>query len=369
MKGNENMVKVLLVSGISGNGGTQTWTREYLKSYDSDRFKLVHVNMSARRGLIPEASLLKRIFDGLLDLRDVYVDVRTALRSHDIRIMHAATSGSLGTLRDYLLAKVAKRFKVKCVLHCHYGCIAEDLSKGGLLSKLLKSAIKLYDEVWVLDTKSKNFLNSMPEYSGKVYVAPNFIETPRSLAIEPKLYTRVAFVGNIVPTKGVFELIEAIKDLPNTQLLLVGPAEKDVQKHINSLINGIESTRVQMLGRLPNEEAVSLMSNVDIVALPTYYPWEAFPISILEAMSRGALVLSCARSAIPDMLTSIDGTLCGIIVPPQSSQAIKDAIIWCQENSHLADQLREKAYTKVSHCYTKEIVFNKYTSLYSLLID
>ena len=45
MKGNENMVKVLLVSGISGNGGTQTWTREYLKSYDSDRFKLVHVNI------------------------------------------------------------------------------------------------------------------------------------------------------------------------------------------------------------------------------------------------------------------------------------------------------------------------------------
>lgn len=56
--------------------------------------------------------------------------------------MHAASTGSLGTLRDYLLARLAKKYKVKCIMHCHYGCIKDDYQKGGVLSLMLK---KRYD--------------------------------------------------------------------------------------------------------------------------------------------------------------------------------------------------------------------------------
>lgn len=74
------MKKVLFVSGTSGNGGTQTWTKQYLENYKSNDFELVHVNLSARRGLLAEASLFKRIIDGLLDLREVYYDVKRVLK-------------------------------------------------------------------------------------------------------------------------------------------------------------------------------------------------------------------------------------------------------------------------------------------------
>ena len=63
------MNKVLFVSGTSGNGGTQTWTRQYLNNYKSEDFELVHVNLSARRGLLAEASFVKRVIDGLLDFK------------------------------------------------------------------------------------------------------------------------------------------------------------------------------------------------------------------------------------------------------------------------------------------------------------
>ena len=69
-----------------------------------------------------------------------------------------------------------------------------------------------------------------------------------------------------------------------------------------------------------------------MIALPTYYPSEAFPISILEAMSRGKMVISCPRAAIKDMLTAVDGKPCGILVREKSVDDIVDAIKWCQEN-------------------------------------
>lgn len=62
-------IKYYLFLVRHGNGGTQTWTRQILDKYKSQDFKLVHVDLSTRRGLLAEASILKRIIDGLLDFK------------------------------------------------------------------------------------------------------------------------------------------------------------------------------------------------------------------------------------------------------------------------------------------------------------
>lgn len=361
------MKKVLFVSGVSGNGGTQTWTREYLNSLNSDEFELHHVNLSSRRGLKAEASLLERIKDGLLDLKDVYEDVKKALSNNSLPVMHAATSGSLGTLRDYVLIKLAHKYGTKGIMHCHYGCIAKDYKNKGFMGWLLRKTLNQYDQIWVLDTQSENFLKSKDNLKDKVFLAPNFIEVGEVLNITPKNYRTVAFIGNLVPTKGVFELTQAVKKIPNTRLLLIGPTEPKIKEKLVELI-GNDSDRIELLGKRDNKEVVRLLKSIDIIALPTYYPWEAFPISILEAMSNGCLVLSCARAAIPDMLTDVDGKGCGLLVEPKSYTSIVEAILWCQNNADKADQMRAKAFEKVKTVYNKRTVFGKYIEFYRKLI-
>ena len=110
------------------------------------------------------------------------------------------------------------------------------------------------------------------------------------------------------------------------------------------------------------------MHEVDIVALPTYYPWEAFPISIIEAMSLTKMVISCPRAAIPDMLTDLDGNPCGILVPEKSVDGIVDAIMWCQTHKKEADKMCQKAYEKVYNCYRKEVVYKLYRENYRRLL-
>ena len=106
-----------------------------------------------------------------------------------------------------------------------------------------------------------------------------------------------------------------------------------------------------------------------MICLASYYPWEAFPISIIEAMSYGKFIIASRRAAIPDMLTDLDGNCCGYFVREQSADDIAKAIIWCQTHPEEADALCAKAYEKVKTCYRTDVIYSLYRELYRKLIE
>ena len=159
-----------------------------------------------------------------------------------------------------------------------------------------------------------------------------------------------------------------MKSADDTVLTIIGPGNESVVQHIKEIAADKLDSNVKILGSLPNEEAVERMKEMDIVALPTYYQSEAFPISILESMSLGKLVISTPRAAIKDMLTSLDGSSCGILVREKSVDDIVKAITWCQENTTEADTLCKKAYEKVYTAYRTDVVYNLYRSLYTKVL-
>lgn len=360
--------KVLLVAPIEGNGGIQSWTNKYLATFQEERYDLHHVPVSTRRSAIKEASVWRRIKDGLLDLLDVYHRVKDALNHHAISIMHTTTSGSLGSLRDYVLAKLCRRKGVKTIMHCRYGCICEDYTSRSLMGLMLRKTIALYDQIWVLDSRSEQFLKQQTGLERKVYLIPNSINVPLSCDLRPKEYKKIAFIGNLIPSKGLYELVSAVSELEvDIELFIVGGGAPAVVESIRHIAKDKYGTRILCLGPKPNAEAVRIMRDVDIVALPTYYKSEAFPISILEAMACGKMVVSTPRAAIADMLTAVDGERCGILVQEQSVEEIKNAILWCQKHPKAADVLCEKAYQKVRECYNTPVVYAQYINQYNLM--
>lgn len=362
------MKNVLFLAPVEGNGGIVSWARNYLNNYHSTDFKLINVGVSRRRAKIKEASFFRRVFDGLLDMYYAYKDVQSVIKKEKIDILHATTSGSLGTLRDYFIVRLCKRYGVKAIMHCHYGCISSDYSTKNPLGWLLRHTMNLYDQIWVLDSKSEKFLKDNAGNKIQVHIAPNFIDSPNECNISPKSYKKVAFVGNLIPTKGLFETVKAVASLENdTTLFIAGPGTDSVINTIKEIAGYKLDKNIHLLGCLPNNKAVELINSVDIISLPSYYIWEAFPISILEAMSRGKIVISTNRAAIPDMLTAIDGSKCGMLVEEKSVDSVKEAIQWCQAHTEDADILCQKAYEKVCKCYSSKIVFKRYTELYKML--
>lgn len=361
------MKKILLVAPIAGNGGIQSWAREYIKDFNNHVYVITHINASQRRSTIKRNNFLLRAYDGLLDLISTYNNVRKAIRKENFDIVHATTSGNIGTLRDFMLCRLCKQNRIKTILHCHYGCISEDFVKKNIWGFLLRKTMRLFDNVWVLDSKSLTALKADPTLTDTIKLVPNPIRVPLSCNLEPKDYTKVAFIGNMYKTKGIIELVEAASKLDNIILHIIGPDYDNSENYIRHKYNHLIGKRILMYGKLPNDKAIEILDGIDILALPTYYPWEAFPISILEATSRGKMVISTNRAAIPDILTDTDGKRCGCIVDEKSSAQIADAIKWCQNNKIEADNMCHKAYEKTKNSYDTSIIYKLYHELYDQL--
>lgn len=362
------MLKIIGLFPLTGNGGIASWTKKFLATFPDEEYQIFPVSNSPTQVAPGERDgLVKRIKVGLESERRIIKELKSVLEKEHFDILHTTTSGNIGSYRDIKVAKLCKSKGVKTIMHCRYGCITEDIKSRGLVGILLRKSMSLFEQIWVLDTRSYNTLKGIPSLAAKVHLTPNSIEVKELCDIKPKSYSRIAFIGNVYPSKGIYELVSACTRT-NVRLDIIGPITDEVKSKIIEIAGSMLDSTIFIHGRLPNPEAVKFMHEVDIVALPTYYQQEAFPISILEAMGLSKMVISCPRAAVKDMLTDLDGKPCGMLVAPKSADAIADAIKWLQANKAEADEMCKKAYEKVYACYRKEVVYDLYKTHYKELI-
>ena len=363
------MKNIILLSLFQGNGGIASWSKKFIKTFTSNEYKIIPIDRTVTKHKQEDWNVIKRAVAGLSQVREILPTVKAAIKDNDAKLLHTTTSGSLGTWRDYCVARLCRKHGVKCVMHCRYGCITEDLHRP-VYGRFLRKTMALYDQVWVLDNRSARTMRQYRELAGRVHVTPNSIAVTPGLEIKPKAYKHVAFIANLVPSKWLFELVEAFVklDRDDMRLSIVGTGPEEVIDKVKQIADENTGKTIFMLGRLPNDKAVEFMKTIDILALPTYMQHEAFPISILEAMSLGKLVISTHRAAIGDMLTGMDGKPCGVFVSERSVGDIVDALGWCVSHPHEADALCRKAYEKVYSCYRMEVVYDLYRKHYGELI-
>ena len=364
------MTEIIGLYPMQGNGGIASWTKKFLKTFPDTEYEIHPVNIAPSK----DFSLYKgldRFYYGFKSYLDSKRGLKAALKSYtSAAIMHTTTSAGGGVFRDNAAVKLCHKHGLKCVMHCRFGSIKELYESDTILGRIFRENIKLFDQTWVLDRRSLEFLQSQKSIAHKIHLTPNSIVVPQECDLKPKMYDKVCFVGNVLPTKGIMELVTAVRAIGGTtRLTIAGPASPSMLETLKKEAGESWGTYITYMGKLPNDEAVALVKESDIVALPTYYPGEAFPISIIEAMSRGKLVISCPRAAIPDMLTDVDGNRCGILVKPQSSDALKDGLLWALEHKKECDSMCAKAYEKVMASYDTSVIYELYRCLFKQLTD
>jgi len=128
----------------------------------------------------------------------------------------------------------------------------------------------------------------------------------------------VLFLGRIKTTKGIRELLEAMKDI-NAELLLIGSGP-DMEKYsCFAKKNGIEN--VSFLGPIYSDKRLLYLSACDCLVLPSYT--EGAPVVIMEAIARNLPVVASDVGAVSKMITNGRE---GIVIKPQSSKDILDAV-------------------------------------------
>jgi len=142
----------------------------------------------------------------------------------------------------------------------------------------------------------------------------------------PENEALVLFVGHGFQRKGLDRLIEALADVPQTHLVVVG--EGDRSRLMRSLDHDRLVKRVHFVGRV--DEPERYYAEADLVALPSRTePWG---IPLIEAMAVGIPVIGTSIAGAANVVTNADA---GIIVSDESTAALRTAIHTLVRNPEL----------------------------------
>ncbi|NJL93394.1 MAG: glycosyltransferase family 4 protein [Anaerolineae bacterium] len=123
----------------------------------------------------------------------------------------------------------------------------------------------------------------------KAFACPNWIDTERfqPMPEAEKQPRRVAFVGRFHAQKDPLVLLEALRGLPDVELLMIGggPMKPQIEARVAEL--GLHAT---LLDRVSNEDLPRYLSSCALYALPTRYEGGS-PKTLLEAMACGLPVI------------------------------------------------------------------------------
>jgi len=142
-----------------------------------------------------------------------------------------------------------------------------------------------------------------------IYNAVELVDGVEPLPVPLKTPVKAITVGRLVPWKRVDGLIEALREIPELGLVIVGdgPERPRLERIVQEL--GI-SDRVYFAGQRSKTETLSLMAACDFFVLNSTY--EGHPHAVLEAMALGLPVVATAVGGTPEVVR--DGET-GVLVP------------------------------------------------------
>lgn len=137
------------------------------------------------------------------------------------------------------------------------------------------------------------------------------------LAIAPDRFV-IAFAGNILRAKGLFDLVEAAAGLSHLRPLIAlageGPDRQALEQSAHNA--GVE---LRCFGRLDSEDVARLFCAADVVTLPSHN--EGLPNVICEAMLAARPVVATTVGGIPEIIDPERG----VLVPPHEPAALRAA--------------------------------------------
>lgn len=130
------------------------------------------------------------------------------------------------------------------------------------------------------------------------------------------------FVGRIHRDKGINELVEAFRQIPNAKLLLVGDLDKNYAPKNENLEYIEGSDAVIMTGRVPHDDVPKYLCAMDVLVHPTYR--EGFGHIMQEAMTMRVPVIT---TDVPGPSEVVEDGISGKLVPVQDSKALYEEML------------------------------------------
>lgn len=367
-------MRVLLCSSYKTSkeyiqGGIVVWTNNVLDYYktqkDAPEIELVSYDRKDKNKYESEISFLYRVTSGIKDYVKPVNNTIRQLKTRKYDVVHLCTSASMSLFKDLVVVKKARKYGARPIVHLHFGRVPEVAAKNNWEWKLLKRIARLASDVVTMDMKS--FTTLKEAGLTNVHYLPNplsqsiiqQVENLKGTIVREK--NKVCFVGHVIPTKGVFELVEACQEVPNIKLNVIGKASPEIKSEMKRLAGGFQS--MSFLDEIDHEKVIGEMLSSELFILPTYT--EGFPNVILESMACGCAIVTTPVGAIPEMLDINAEAPCGLCSPPRDVAALRTNIQYFIDNPDKAKEYGQRAVTRVNEMYAVPIVWKQLVSIWS----
>lgn len=344
-------------------------------SPDSDVEKL------QQQGYTIHPILIDRKISPFLNIKSIYALVNL-IRKHQYDLVHVHTP--IAAVLGRIAAKIAG---VKRIVYTSHGLPFHDCSsykEYALYSNVEKLAALLTDIILSQNHEdiatAKKLGLCPPEkiaYLGNGVDIDRFnrdrldpdhqAQLRKSLGIPDTANLIIGTIGRLTRKKGSGYLIEAtaklVSQFPNLHVLIIGgelstdpePFYTEITERIRTL--GIQNN-VTLTGI--RQDIPEILGLLDIFTLPTF-THEGLPRSIVEAMSMSLPVVATdirgCREAVLHEKT-------GLIVPPQDSQKLAEALGKLLSNSEMRSAYGQASRQRVESEYDESFVFERLENFY-----
>ena len=151
----------------------------------------------------------------------------------------------------------------------------------------------------------------------------------KKYGVEKKIV--VLSVSRIHKSKGIDQLIEVAKITPNAHFVIIGKDGGD-EKRLKKIVSKYKINNVVFGGTVSEKDKIAAYRGADIFCQPSHF--EAFGISILEAMSQG---LPCIVSSKGGMPWVVDKT--GLVFEDYNLHDLKSKLDRLISDKKLRDKL------------------------------
>ena len=345
------------------SGGISKWALFILDEFKTiDHVDFQHLEYE-RSSFIAYETFIKRVFLGIKDYSLFLLKIIRALLNFNSDVVYVTSSGSLGLIRDICILFLCKLFRIRYFIHFHFGRIPFIFKNNSWEKSLILFVVKFSEKVIVLDHHS---LLVLSKYNRNIEYLPNplsnqvkkYVDSPSNVKRNQR---SILFVGEMLKSKGVFDLLEACKDLINIELVFVGLINEKTRDEILRFNQYKKLDWIVIKGFLDHKDVINEMLKCSVFAFPSHT--EGFPNVIIEAMYCQCSIISSDVGEIPVMLDVKSNNPSGICTQVRNVNDLKTKINYFLENQSISKKFGKNARERVLKEYDMPIVCEKLKSL------
>ncbi|APD06082.1 glycosyltransferase [Flavobacteriaceae bacterium UJ101] len=263
-----------------------------------------------------------------------------------------------GVIKDLPFFIVAKIWNKEVIVHVHGNYLYKqyDILKG-FKRRLFHYVLSIMDKGIV---SSKVLIHNLTPFIDKknifcmhYFVEDFLLKEVKKKDIQNNEKIKILYLSNLMKEKGIIDFLVSLKlmdkEFIDYEVKIIGGVDNENKNEIFNLIDSNPKISYSPPVRGEDKKKAYLWANTFV--LPTYYSMEGEPISLLEAMATGNIIVTTDHAAISD----ICGVNTGFIVRKNSPEDIKEKLIFISKNINNLQSMMDYNYEYARKKYTTDI--------------